>query len=521
MPRWVLRPGKNRPPVGLVCVTQDDYTIAVRRPLRKTEADRAQAILLAQQELAPEGILVVDQHGRILSFNSKFLSMWRVSRADIEGKSTEEALATVIDQVADPRAFVARIRYIFRHRRESSRDELVLKDGRFFERHSAPIFGGDVYYGRVWYFRDVTERKHQQVELAASVQKYQGIFSKTEQPIVIIDAKTRRVVDANRAALRLYGYSLREFMTRGLADMSAEPDMSRISFSRVVAGESIKVPLRYHKKKNGTKFPAEITSSAFDAGGRTMVIGMVTDLSDRLRAEEAVILRQKAAISQRFIANVSHELRTPTTIVLGYSETLLRSRGLTGKTLRYVRTIYQGALQLRQLIDHLLDLAQLESGKVLARPRKIDLRRFIEDLVKSRSADVHQKGLRLQTRLSSIPPVWMDENHLRRMLFNLLENAIKYTPAGGRIEISLSSSVERAVIAVKDTGIGISKRDLPFIFNRFHRAKTAVRHGIKGTGLGLALVKEIVTAQGGSLWVKSAEGKGSAFYIALPVLKGS
>lgn len=482
------------------------------------EARRERALLRAQGELSPEGILVVNQRGRIVSFNQQFVSMWGIPDAVIKRKSDDEALAGVLGKLVDPQGFIARVRHLYRNRSERSSEEITLKDGRIFARHSAPIFSGSRnYYGRVWYFRDVTELKRAAAKLSASEEKYHKLFSSAAHAILLIDAKTRKVIDANMAARKLYGYTLQEFMRLDFHQLSAKREKTGGGMRQASPKSRAKISVRYHKRKNGVKFPVEITSGAFRAGGRKMIIEMVTDLSDRLRAQEVAELRQKIGFARDFIANASHELRSPTAVILAFSETLLGGASKRSQRRdKFVQTIHRHAVHLHRLLDDLLDMARLDSGKSQAHPKRIPLTRYLGDFLRQQAPGIRRKGIRIRIDLRKSVFISMDETQLRRVISNLLDNAVKYTSPRGLITVSLRASLGRAVIAFTDSGIGISKKDLPLIFNRFHRADTAFSHKIKGTGLGLSLVKEIVTAQGGSIWAESSEGRGSTFYVALP-----
>lgn len=481
---------------------------------------RERAILKAQLALSPQGVLVVDEKRRIVSFNETFTSMWGISDVVMKNKSDDEALDAVSHNLSDPRSFVARVRWIYRNRHQRSHEDITLKDGRIFERHSAPIFHNRrAYLGRVWYFSDITEQKRAALEHAASAEKYLKLFSTAASPIVIADAKSLEILDANKAAQRLYGYTPKEFLRLTLADLSPEPQKMMSAQRAARPGRTTRIFRGYLKRKDGMRFPAEISLSSFQAADTAMTICMMTDISDRISALEVAGLRHKAEIGRGFVANVSHELRTPTTAILGFAETLLNGAMKNPRrNTEFLKTIYRHASHLNHLIEDLLDLATLDAGKGAARRRKIDLTFFLADFLKSHVISLRTNGIAIRIDLRQPLFIMADETQLRRVLSNLLDNAAKYTPPTGRITVSLRAAADRAVLSVADSGIGISKKDLPFIFDRFHRADTALSNRIKGTGLGLALTKEIIASHGGSVWADSVEGSGSTFFVDFPVL---
>lgn len=466
------------------------------------------------------GVLVVDDRGRIISLNRRFISMWGIPAAVIKRRSDDEALGSVLNKLVDPRRFLARVKHLYRHRSRRSSDRILLKDGRVFGRESMPVFDAKrAYLGRVWYFLDVTERTRSAEMIAASENKYRGLFVGLRQAIFVIDPTSGRITDANPAAELLYGYTLEELRRLRFTDLSSEPRKARGAAKGMPARGKADIAPRFHKKKNGAMFPVDVTASVFQANAKNMVLGIVEDITGRLKAQEAVDLKHEAALTRRFIANISHELRTPTTAIMGFAETLIngaldrpRERG------DFVRIIHRHAAHLNELIENLLDLACFDERKARPQPRKIDLGRFLSDHAATQASLIRKRGIRLRLDVSASVFILMDESQLRRVVANLMGNAVKYTPSGKHITVSMRAAKGRAVITVTDTGIGISRKDLPLIFNRFYRADTAVSRRIKGTGLGLSLVKEIVKAHGGSIKVESSEGLGSAFSVALPLM---
>ena len=145
-------------------------------------------LLSTQQEASIDGILVVDENARILSYNRRFVELWGLPAKLVEDRVDEPVLQFVTAQMADPRSFLQRVQYLYEHRQETSRDELVLADGRFFDRYSAPMIGSDKrYFGRVWYFRDITERKQAEEELRQSEEKYRNILENMQEAYYELD----------------------------------------------------------------------------------------------------------------------------------------------------------------------------------------------------------------------------------------------------------------------------------------------------------------------------------------------
>ena len=228
-------------------------------------------------------------------------------------------------------------------------------------------------------------------------------------------------------------------------------------------------------------------------------------------------IRQLEKIRRDFVANVSHELRTPVTVIKGYAETLLAGalESNPEQAARFVGIIYSHADRLGSLIGDLLTLSQLESGTLAMESRSICLHDIAEHVVALLEQKAQNRRISIDcSGLASAPAVLGDPGRLEQVFVNLLDNAIKYTPAGGSVTLSAEALGDQVRIVVKDTGTGIPSRDLPRIFERFYRVDSARTREEGGTGLGLAIVKHIVQLQGGTVSVESS-GQGSSFYITL------
>jgi signal transduction histidine kinase len=243
------------------------------------------------------------------------------------------------------------------------------------------------------------------------------------------------------------------------------------------------------------------------------------DKSRQLLEESNRKLLDLDRVKSRFFANVSHELRTPLTLLLAPLETLMQERGSALEPeIRQLLLIMQGnGMRLLKLINDLLDLVRLESGKMEVKREPIVIERFLRGVVNAVKKTAEDRGIRVEVRSDqNIGTVPTDSDKLERILLNLLFNALKFTPAGGKIQLNASRQNGALMLQVSDTGTGISGEQLPFIFDRFWQADTSSERKYGGLGIGLALVKELVEIQGGKVSVTSEIAKGTQFTIRLP-----
>jgi two-component system phosphate regulon sensor histidine kinase PhoR len=257
-------------------------------------------------------------------------------------------------------------------------------------------------------------------------------------------------------------------------------------------------------------FAVQVTPLA--GGPNRGAIGMFYDITEIERLER---------IRKDFVANVSHELRTPLAAISGYAETLLEG-GLEDRenSRRFAEIILNKARQLTNIVSDLLVLSTLESGKPPV-PEPISLRESVESALRTVEPVARSRGINVVFKSAEDLDVLGHEVRLEQVFVNLLDNAIKFNRPDGEVRVEIALEGGRAVVHVRDTGLGIPSRDLPRIFERFYRVDKARSRATGGTGLGLAIVKHAVEQMGGSVSVESRLGQGSVFTVALPTADSS
>jgi signal transduction histidine kinase/CheY-like chemotaxis protein len=240
---------------------------------------------------------------------------------------------------------------------------------------------------------------------------------------------------------------------------------------------------------------------------------LAAEKTARLEIERVSLMKDE------FLATLSHELRTPLNAVLGWSDLLLSRLPEDQETRRGLETIARNARAQAQLIDDLLDMNRIVSGKIRLDVRKLDLATVVEAALESVRPSVAAKELRLRATVEPhAGPVFGDPNRLQQVVWNLLSNAVKFTAKGGTIDLRLERVGSHVEITVSDSGIGIAAEFLPHLFERFSQAETSTTRKFGGLGLGLAIVRQLVDLHGGTIDARSpGEGKGATFVVTLPL----
>jgi signal transduction histidine kinase len=253
-------------------------------------------------------------------------------------------------------------------------------------------------------------------------------------------------------------------------------------------------------------------ASDMTADGRT--VGRVCILRDVTQ------LKQIDTLKSEFVSTVSHDLRSPLTLMRGYASMLEMAGELNEQQKNYVRMIMQGVDNMSKLVNNLLDLGRIDFGVGLE-VESIPVLDMIERVTSSLQYQAKQKKISLGVEIPRDLPhaVEADQALLYQALYNLVENALKYTPEGGIVTIRLQPSPASLTFAVQDSGIGIPEADLPRLFEKFYRGSNREALAQRGTGLGLAIVKSIAERHSGKVWVESELGKGSTFHLQIPLVQ--
>jgi PAS domain S-box-containing protein len=373
---------------------------------------------------------------------------------------------------------------------------------------------------------DITECKQAEESLRLSEVRYRRLFESAKDGILILDATTGKITDANPYIEQVLGYAANELSGKELWQIGLFQDIeqSKSAFRKLQDQGYI----RYHnlplETKDGRRREVEFVSNVYPEDHHNVIQCNIRDVTERSQLERAAAQAEALADLHRrkdeFLAMLSHELRNPLTPILNAVHLLSLQRD-ENPIQHQARTVIERQVgQLAHLVDDLLDISRITSGRIRLHQEDVDARRIVERAVEAVRPLIEQRKHELTISLPS-DPIWLraDATRIEQVVVNLLNNAAKYTDEGGKIWLSLQREADFAVLRVRDTGVGIASDLLPNIFDLFTQANRTLDRAQGGLGIGLTLVKKIVELHRGKVEAKSAGiGQGSEFTVQLPVL---
>jgi len=486
--------------------------------LRESQG-RIQAIL----NTAVDGIITIDEHGIVESANPAVQQLFGYSPVEVIGRNISMLMPSPHYEQHDE--------YIARYVRTGEARvvgigrevEGLRRDGTTFplELGLSEVPGSDQrrFTGII---RDITVRKRAEDALRESQGRIRAVLDTAVDGIITID-EHGIVESANPAVQGLFGYTPAELIGRNISMLMPSPHREQHDeyIARYVrTGEARVVGIGREVeglRRDGTTFPLELALSEVAGSDQRRFTGIIRDITVRKRAEAALL--RADALKDEFLANTSHELRTPLNGIIGIGQSMLDGATglLTDDQRRNLAMIVASGRRLASLVNDLLDFSKLRHETIELRCRPTDLHALTDLVLTVSRALVGKRPLLLFNRVDPhVPLVDADEDRIQQILFNLVGNAIKFTP-GGAVEVSAQVRGDWLDLTVADTGIGIDRERFGAIFESFSQGDGSVAREQGGTGLGLAITKQLVELHGGTITLESEVGVGSRFTFCLPL----
>jgi len=515
------------------------------------QGEISEVSLLTLLDVLPDPLVLVDAAGRIALVNSQAEALFGYPRSDLEGLQLEVLL---------PERFHAahvlhRERYAASPRIRPMGAGLELY-GRRKDGTEVPVdislsplmLNGALHV--LTAIRDITERRRLQEreraareEAEARLALLQLILDELPASVYIVQGEEARLVLANRATTTLWGatwhigqpmldflatHRIRLFSTDG----RPLPPTAFATVRAVHEGETVRHQQETIRRTDGTTLPVLVNAVAL---GRRLLAGVPAEVGSQPTGpaepvalvvhQDVTALKAAEQLKDEFLSIAAHELRTPLAVLKGFVQTLIvqtaRGKGpqLVEWQLEALQSIDQATARLVELTEDLLDVTRLQAGRLALHVDPTDLVALARRVVKRLQMTTERHTLSLATSVEHLV-AQVDPRRIEQVLSNLIGNAIKYSPEGGSIEVTIreEEQAHEALLCVSDHGIGIPAQQQLLVFGRFARADNARAYGIGGTGLGLYLCRELVERHGGRIWFESTEGQGSTFFVALPLV---
>jgi PAS domain S-box-containing protein len=500
----------------------DEATLAERLADESMDGRLFSALL----ESAPDAMVIVNRYGAIVLVNAQTEKLFGYPRVELLGQPVE-ILIPARFRTKHPKH---RAGFFAEPRVRSMGTGLELyglrRDGTEFpiEISLSPIdTSGERLVSSA--IRDLTHRKKAE-------ETFRGLMESAPDAMVIV-GKDGRIQRVNGQTEKLFGYGREELIGQWVELLVPERFRKRHpghrnSYFADPKFRSMGTGLElYGLRKDGTEFPIEISLSPIETEEGTLVSSAIRDVTERklLLEDQNRRMQEASRLKSEFLANMSHELRTPLNAIIGFAALLHGGKAgpLSAVQTEYLGDILSSSRHLLQLINDVLDLAKVESGRMELSVEAVDLERVVNEVKDILRGLASEKRIAVTVRIApELGAVVVDSRMLKQILYNYLSNAIKFTPENGRVTIDLRpEGPTHFRIDVEDTGIGIRSEDIVRLFVEFQQLDSGAAKQYPGTGLGLALTKRIVEAQRGTVYVTSEPGKGSTFGAVLPrVVKG-
>jgi len=508
--KWVWERGR---PVdstdGETGILEGFITDITERVRREERLDQQRSLFEALLKTSIDGILVVNEDREYVTWNQQFIDMWGVPEELVGDEPEDLGLEWVLDQLENPDEFLDNVEYLYEHPTEESRDEIQLTDGRVFDRYSAPVEGEDgTYYGRVWFFRDITNLKGHERALTEERDKYQALIEGSNDGIVIYQGGS--FVFVNERCLDILGYERDEFIGMEFSDIVVPEDQDLVQrhYEQRICGDDESIPDQYEVQvltKDGERRVSEVSAARIHYEDEPADLITIRDVTERSRQEEKLAnVTKELEILNRVLR---HDIRNDLAVMLGWAASLEGQVGeCEQESLDKIITSGEHIVELTEIAR---DYVNTLTGDEELAVKPTSLRRIIENELDLRRASYPDATFTLE---SEVPTVEVMANEMLESVFrNLLNNAVQHNDKDEpRVTMSFEIDEETVVVRVADNGPGIAPGRKESIFGKGEKGLES-----SSTGIGLYLVRTLVDEYGGSVWVEDNDPEGTVCHVQL------
>jgi PAS domain S-box-containing protein len=499
------------------------------RKLIEKELKNSLSLIQTTLESIHNGILVVDPAGKIIKYNSRFIQMWHIPKEVIALGEDKTLINYILDQLVDPNGFISTVSSMYDNEETESLDLIYFRDGRIFERLTKPINLEDEKKGRIWTFLDITERMQAIERLEESEKKFRDIYQNSHEGIFQTNYDGT-YISVNPALARMYGFATPEELINSRKDISKEAysdPTERDNFLKMMEKDGFVKGYEYEvKQKDGNRiwFYEDAHAVKDEQGNINFFEGFVIDITQRKLADAEIKQKTEELLKlnnekDKFFSIIAHDLRSPFTSFLGLTQIMAEELPhlTTSELKKIVESMRNSAVNLFRLLENLLQWSRIEQGSLPFNPESTILLTDIEDSIAMVLESARGKGIEITYQIPDDIMIFADSNMLKTVIRNLVSNAIKFTPIGGKIILEAKYSGNSDVeISIRDTGIGMCPKIKDNLFKLNAKTNREGTQGEPSSGLGLLLCKEFITRHGGQIWIESEEGQGSTFYFTFP-----
>ncbi|HPS63953.1 MAG TPA: PAS domain-containing sensor histidine kinase [Ignavibacteria bacterium] len=370
---------------------------------------------------------------------------------------------------------------------------------------------------------EIDMRKKADEKLKESEEKYRMLYENNPNTVLMYDYETLYITDCNESFRKMYGYSDEEAKKLKVSDLSSDPDITVNNIRKSELLTVIKFPIRYHRKKDGTVFPVEVTHTSMFINNRLTISAIIKDISEKIETEKkqkeyTEELEKLNKTKDKFFSIIAHDLRNPFQGLLGYLELLDSKNEIISESEKahYISQLNVIAGTLYNLVDNLLQWTRLQSGKLKINKTTFNLRELSEKIVTLLTINSFRKEIKFINEIPQGQTINADEMSIKLILSNLLTNAIKFSNPKSDIALSSSVTSEGTYLYVKDNGIGIPPERLRRLFDSSQQDSLRGTGNEYGSGLGLLICKELIELNGGTIRIESELQKGTTVEVFIP-----